>query len=172
MPSKTISTEIVSNKIFFIRGQKVMLDRDLAKLYQVKTIALRQQVMRNKERFPDDFCFQLNEGETNLLVSQFVIPSKQSLGGHQPYVFTEQGVAMLSSVLRSKQAVLVNVAIMRAFVKLRETLSLHKELAVKLKELERKVAGHDVDIHNVFEAIRRLMKEDEKPKRKIGFHED
>ena len=74
MPSKTISTEIVSNKIFFIRGQKVMLDRDLAKLYQVKTIALRQQVMRNKESFPDDFCFQLNEGETNLLVSQFVIP--------------------------------------------------------------------------------------------------
>lgn len=149
-----------------------MLDRDLAELYQVKSIALRQQVMRNKERFPDDFCFQLNEDETNRLVSQFVIPSKQSLGGHQPYVFTEQGVSMLSSVLRSKQAVLVNVAIMRAFVKLRETLSLHKELAVKLRELERKVEGHDVAIHNIFEAIRRLMNENEKPKRKIGFHEE
>jgi len=89
-----------------------------------------------------------------------------------PYVFTEQGVAMLSSILRSKRAAHVNIAIMRAFVKLRETLSLHKELAVKLKELERKVEGHDIDIHNVFEAIRRLMQEDDKPKKKIGFHED
>lgn len=101
-----------------------------------------------------------------------MIPSKRSLGGYQPYVFTEQGVAMLSSVLRSKQAVLVNVAIMRTFVKLRETLSLHKELAAKLKELERKVEGHDADIRAVFDAIRRLMQTPETPKRKIGFHED
>jgi len=170
MPEKTISTEIVSTKIFFIRGQKVMIDRDLAELYWVETRALNQAVKRNMDRFPEDFVFSLSRQEI-INLSQIVISSKIK---HAPnvLVFTEQGVAMLSSVLRSKQAVLVNVAIMRAFVKLRETLSLHKELALKLKELERKVEGHDIAIHNIFEAIRRLMQEDSQPKKKIGFHED
>ena len=144
-----------------------MLDKDLAMLYKVKPIALRQQVTRNQERFPDDFMFQLNDREVDSLVSQNVIPSKRSLGGYNPYVFTEQGVAMLSSVLRSRQAVFVNIQIMRAFVKLRKILATHKELAHKLEELEKK---YDAQFRVVFEAIRQLMKEEEKPKGKIGFH--
>lgn len=147
-----------------------MIDRDLAELYAVSTKRLNEQVKRNKKRFPEDFMFRLTQIEAKELVAicdRFKILKHST---SKPYAFTEQGVAMLSSVLNSERAVLVNVAIMRAFVKLRETLSLHKELAGKLKELEQKVEGHDIDIHNVFEAIRRLMREDEKPKRKIGFH--
>ncbi|MGE0269296.1 MAG: ORF6N domain-containing protein [Candidatus Omnitrophota bacterium] len=184
MPSKIISTEIVTNKIFFIRGQKVMLDRDLAALYGVPTFRLNEQVKRNKKRFPDDFMFQLtwNESESlklqeisseldrNQPRSQSAILKRGKNIKYRTYAFTEQGVAMLSGVLNSDRAITVNVAIMRTFVKLRETLSLHKELAVKLKELESKVEGHDQDIHAVFEVIRRLMKEDENPKKKIGFH--
>jgi hypothetical protein len=170
MSSKTISTEIITGKILFIRGQKVMLDKDLAQLYRVKPIRLREQVKRNRRRFPDDFMFQLTREEVDIMVSQNAIPSRKHLGGYQPYVFTEQGVAMLSTVLNSERAIFVNIAIMRAFVKLREALSLNKELAAKLKELERKVEGHDESIHAIFEAIRRLMREEEKPKGKIGFH--
>lgn len=185
MPTKTISTEIVSRKIFFIRGHKVMIDRDLAGLYGVATKVLNQAVKRNIDRFPDDFMFQLSWEETESLKSQIVTSNQENSQNSRsqnvtlkqgrnvkflPYAFTEQGVAMLSSILRSKQAVHVNIAIMRSFVKLRETLSLHKELALKLKELERKVEGHDIDIRAVFDAIRRLMKEDDKPKKKIGFH--
>jgi hypothetical protein len=170
MSSKTISTEIITGKILFIRGQKVMLDKDLAQLYRVKPIRLREQVKRNRRRFPDDFMFQLTHEEADSMVSQNAIPSRKHLGGYRPYVFTEQGVAMLSTVLNSERAIFVNIAIMRAFVKLREALSLNKELAAKLKELERKVEGHDESIHAIFEAIRRLMREEEKPKGKIGFH--
>ena len=183
MSARSISTEIITNKIFFIRGQKVMLDRELAKLYGIDTKVLNQAVKRNLERFPDDFMFQLTVEETESLRSQFVTSnwsqlrfqietSKGGRGGRRylPYAFTEQGVAMLSSVLRSRQAVLVNVAIMRAFVKLREVLSLHKELAAQLKELEHKVEGHDESIHAIFEAIRRLMAQEERPKKRIGFH--
>jgi hypothetical protein len=144
-----------------------MIDKDLAVLYWVKPIALRQQVARNKERFPEDFMFQLNDAEVDVLVSQNVIPSRSVLGGYRPYVFTEQGVAMLSSVLRSRRAVLANVQIMRAFVRLRKILATYKELARKLEELEKK---YDAQFRVVFDAIRRLMKEDEKPKGKIGFH--
>ena len=161
---------VVEQKIFIIRGLKVMLDRDLAYLYGVKSIVLRQQVKRNKERFPDDFMFQLTEEEAEIMVSQNVIPSRKYLGGYLPYAFTEQGVAMLSGILHSKRAVQVNIAIMRAFVKLREVLSTHKELAYKLKELEQGIEKHDTDIQNIFEAIRRLMAPPESPKRKIGFH--
>ena len=145
-----------------------MIDRDLAELYGVETRVLNQAIRRNKGRFPKDFTFSLTRKEI-MNLSQIVISSAIK---HAPnvFVFTEQGVAMLSSVLRSQRAVSVNIAIMRAFVKLRETLSLHKELAVKLKELEQKVERHDRDIHAVFEAIRQLMKEEEKPKQPIGFH--
>ncbi len=146
-----------------------MLDKDLAYLYKVKPIALRQQVKRNKERFPNDFMFHLTKKEVEILVSQNVIPSKRVLGGYMPYAFTEQGVAMFSGILHSKRAVQVNIAIMRAFVKLREILSTHKALAHKLSKLERKIEKHDVEIKTIFQAIRQLMTPPEKPKRKIGF---
>ena len=163
---------LVEQRILMIRGLRVMLDRDLAYLYEVKPFVLRQQVKRNKERFPEDFMFQLTEKEVNIMVSQNVIPSKSYLGGYLPYVFTEQGVAMLSGVLHGKRAVCVNIAIMRAFVKLRKILSTHKELAHKLAELERKIDKHDKDIGLIFEAIRQLMTPPEKPRRVIGFKAD
>jgi hypothetical protein len=145
-----------------------MLDRDLAMLHEVKTIALRQQVKRNKERFPMDFMFQLSEQETNFLLSQNVIPSSRSLGGFLPYAFTEQGVAMLSSVLRSKRAVQVNIAIMRAFVRLREVLATHKDLARKLDKMEKK---YDHQFKVVFDAIRDLMSPaSSSTRRRIGFY--
>ena len=169
---KIIPSEKIENKIFLLRSHKVMIDRHLAKLYQVKPIALRQHVKRNMDRFPKDFMFKLSKKEAETLVSQNVIPSKISLGGHLPYVFTEQGVAMLSSILKSKRAIHVNIAIMRAFVKLRQILSTHKELAHKLKELERKIENHDNEIQTIFEAIRQLMMPFEKSKRRIGFRVD
>lgn len=153
-----------------IRGHKVMLDRDLAALYGVKPIALRQQVKRNKDRFPEDFMFQLTAAEAESLLSQSVIPSRRSLGGFTPYAFTEQGVAMLSSVLRSKRAVTVNIQIMRAFVKLREMLGTHRELARKLAQLEKRIEGHDEEITAIFEAIRQLMEPPDKASKRIGFH--
>lgn len=152
-----VSINVIAAKILVIRSKKVMLDKDLAVLYGVKPIALRQQVKRNKERFPKDFMFQLTNEEVELMVSQNVIPSKRTLGGYLPFAFTEQGVAMLSSVLRSRRAVLVNIQIMRAFVRLRHILSSHKVFEIKLKELEKKLDSHDVDIHAIFEALRQLM---------------
>ena len=165
-----ITQNLIENKIFLIRGQKVMLSSHLAQLYRVTTSALVQAVKRNIERFPDDFMFKLTDKEAKLVVSQNVIPSIKSLGGYLPYAFTEQGVAMLSSVLRSKRAIQVNIAIMRAFVKLRQILSTHKELAYKLTELERKIEKHDTEIKAIFQAIRQLMAVPKKPKRRIGFH--
>ncbi len=147
-----------------------MLDRDLAALYGVKPIALRQQVKRNKDRFPKDFMFQLTAAEAESLLSQSVIPPRRSLGGFMPYAFTEQSVAMLSSVLRSKRAVHVNIQIMRAFVKLREMLATHRELARKLPQLEKRIEGHDEEITAIFEAIRQLMEPPDKSSKRIGFH--
>ena len=144
-----------------------MLDRDLATLYNVKAIALRQQVKRNLKRFPPDFMFQLSLTETHILVSQNVIPSRRSLGGFLPYAFTEQGIAMLSAVLKSERAVDVSIAIMRVFVKLRELLLSHRDLSRRLDELEQK---YDGQFRMVFEAIRELMKpEPVPPLRRIGF---
>lgn len=149
-----------------IRGQKVMLDRHLAELDRVKPIALRQQVKRNIEHFPSDVMFQLSKVETETLASQTVIPSRRSLGGYLPYSFTEQGVAMLSSVLKSERAVHVNLAIMRVFVRLREILASHKDLARKLEEMEKK---YDAQFRVVFDAIRKLMLPPESRRRPIGF---
>ena len=146
-----------------------MLDFQLAELYGVETRALKQQVRRNIRRFPIDFMFELTNDEIENMVSQSVIPSKSYFGGAKAMAFTEQGVAMLSSVLRSDRAVQVNIAIMRTFVKLRELISTHKELAVKLGELERKLEKHDKQIHTVFEAIRQLMAPPAKPKNALGF---
>jgi hypothetical protein len=161
--------ETIQRQIYLIRGHKVMLDRDLAQLYGVKAIALRQQVKRNPRRFPADFMFQLSKPEAEILISQNVIP-RRSISRALPYVFTEQGVAMLSSVLQSERAVEVNIVIMRAFVRLREVLATHKDLAVKIDALEKKSREHDATIEQIFEAIRELMEpEPVPPSRQIGF---
>jgi hypothetical protein len=163
-----IPVERIEQSILLIRTHKVMLDRDLAQLYGVKAIALRQQVSRNEARFPSDFMFRLNEEEAEALVSQNVIPSKRSLGGSLPYAFTQEVVAMLSSVLRSERAVLVNIEIMRTFVRLRQMLASNVELARKLNTLEKK---YDTQFKVIFDAIRQLMQPlPSKPKSQIGFH--
>ncbi|MBU1006421.1 MAG: ORF6N domain-containing protein [Candidatus Omnitrophica bacterium] len=161
--------ERIERRIFVIRGQKVIIGTHLAELYGVTTSALMQAVKRNADRFPDDFMFKLTRKEITR-ISQFVISLKYS---KSVYAFTEQGIAMLSSVLRSKRAIYVNIAIMRAFVKIRQFLSTHKDLAKKLKELEKKNAKHDVEIQEIFEAIKLLIAQP-KPKRKpqIGFRPD
>ena len=170
-----IPQEVIENKIFMIRGRKVMLGMHLARLYDVETKVLIQAVKRNIERFPEDFMFQLTWEEAQSLRSQIVTLNNDSLkrGRHLkylPYAFTEYGVAMLSSVLNSERAIQVNIAIMRTFGKLREILSTHKELVHKLEELERKFEKHDTEIQSIFDAIRQLMAPPpEKPKRRIGF---
>ena len=141
-----------------IRRQKVILDRDLADLYAVRTKALKQAVRRNAKRFPQDFMFELTKEEFENWRSQFVTSNRDKMGlRYRPMAFTEQGVAMLSSVLKSERAIEVNIAIMRVFVRLREMMATHKELAFKLAELEDRLEGHDEQIQNIFEAIRQLM---------------
>jgi len=151
-----IPQEAIERRIYLIRGQKAMLDSELARLYGVGTRDLNKAVTRNLDRFPKDFMFQLTAKEVQNLMFQF---GTSSWGGTRklPRAFTEQGVAMLSSVLRSKRAIHVNIAIMRAFVRLKAVLSTHKELAHKLDELEQKIERHDADIQSIFEAIRQLM---------------
>ena len=146
-----------------------MLSVDLAMLYQVEPRVLMQTVKRNIKRFPDDFLFRLTLQESKSLRSQIVTLKRGRHSKHPPYAFTEQGVAMLSGVLKSSRAIQVNIAIMRAFVKLRETLALHKELAVKLRQLEQKVVGHDLQIRSIFDAIQELMSPPQKPPKEIGF---
>jgi hypothetical protein len=162
-----ILVEIIERKIYLIRSHKVMLDRDLAELYQVPTRRLNEQVKRNLTRFPADFMFQLSDEEAENLRSQFAT-SSTSHGGRRylPYVFTEQGVAMLSSVLNSERAVQVNIAIMRTFVKLRQMLASNADMARKLAAMENK---YDSQFRMVFDAIRKLMRLPEPKKRKIGF---
>jgi hypothetical protein len=161
-----ILVERIERSILLIRGQKVMLSVHLAELYDVETRALNQAVKRNIIRFPGDFMFQLSEAEAQQLVSQNVIPHKKYFGGSLPYAFTEQGVAMLSSVLNSERAIKVNIEIMRAFVRLRQILASNKELAKRLDELEKK---YDAQFKIVFDAIRQLMAAPEPKKRPIGF---
>ncbi|MFN0159233.1 MAG: ORF6N domain-containing protein [Bacteroidota bacterium] len=169
MKQSVMIPEVIEKRILLIRGQKVMLDSHLAQLYGVSTKRLNEQVRRNLKRFPSDFMFRLTMEESEVLRSQFAT-LKKGRGLHRKYlsyVFTEQGVAMLSSVLNSEQAVLVNVEIMRAFVRLREIISTHKDLARKLEELEKK---YDEQFGVVFEAIRELMTPpDPPPKRRMGF---
>lgn len=167
-----IPTENAINKILIIRNQKVILDRDLALLYKVETRALKQAVKRNIKRFPPDFMFVLFKKEIDLLVSQNVIPSKSYLGGANPMAFTEQGVAMLSSVLKSERAIEVNILIMRAFVKLREIISTHKKVEEKLKEIESKLKEHDDQIVQIIQVINQLITPPASPKKKIGFSID
>jgi len=164
-----IPLERIEQKIFLVRNQKVMLSTHLAVLYNVEVRAFVQAVKRNLDRFPKDFMFQLSRTEFENLKSQIVISSWGGARRSQPYAFTEQGVAMLSTVLKSKKAVKVNIQIMRAFVKLREIISTHKELAQKLKELELAIDSHDQQIQTIFEVINQLIEPPEKTKRKIGF---
>lgn len=163
-----IPIERIYSKIFIIRGRKVMLDRDLAMLYGVETRSLVQAVARNKERFPKDFMFQLEQKEFSNLRSQFVMSSSKHGGLRRlPYVFTEQGVAMLSSVLRSDTAILVNIQVIRAFVQMRELIKSNRELLLKIESLE---IRYDRQFKIVFDAIRSLMKEDDSQKpNEIGF---
>src|SRR5579864_7281725 len=162
-------TASIETRIFMIRGQKVIVDSDLAGLYRVPTKVFNQAVKRNLKRFPKDFMFQLTRKEMNILRSQIVT---SSWGGRRtaPYVFTEQGVAMLSSVLNSERAVLVNIAIMRAFVKLREVMATRKDLTHKIEALERKYVEHDDNIQAIFQAIKELLEPPLPPRRRIGFH--
>jgi hypothetical protein len=167
-----LPVERITQKIYFIRGQKVMLSTDLAEIYGIPHGALNQAAKRNMERFPLDFMFSLDDEEVTHLKSQSVISNKQGRGGarHAPYAFTEQGVAMLSSVLNSPHAVQMNIAIMRAFVRLRQVLMSHDALAQQFRELESKVGDHDDQIRAIFEAIRELLAAPEPKPRKIGFH--
>jgi len=163
-----IAIERIQHAIFVLRGRKVLIDSDLAALYEIETRALVQAVKRNPDRFPEDFMFQLTPGEFAGLRSQTVISNRASRGGRRsaPYAFTEQGVAMLSSVLKSPRAIAVNIEIMRAFVRLRLILASNRELARRLDELE---ARTDARFKAVFEAIRELMAPPETKKRPIGF---
>lgn len=169
MPNLIAAVDITS-KIFMMRGKKVMLDSDLAKLYGVKVKRLNEQVKRNIKRFPGDFMFRVTKEEIASLRSHFATLKQGQNIKHLPYVFTEQGVAMLSSVLNSERAIQVNILIMRAFTKLREILLTHNELATKIEALEKKYAEHDQTIKEIFQAIRQLLDPPVKEKLPIGFH--
>jgi len=170
--SNLIPDETIVSKIYLIRGQKVMLDRDLAELYGVKTFVLNQAIKRNIERFPEDFMFTLTRDEI-MRISQFVISfrfkSNTLKYSKNVNVFTEQGVAMLSGILKSKRAILVNIEIVRTFVKLRQMLATNKEVSRKLSELEKRVGQHDSSIQAIFDAIKKMIEPDKKLKNKIGF---
>ena len=170
MKKEIIPIERIARSIRYLRGEKVLLDSDLAQLYGVTTGNLNKAVNRNRDRFPSDFMFRLTTEETEHLI--FQIGRSKGRGGrrHHPYAFTEQGVAMLSTVLNSERAVKVNIAIMRTFVKLRRMLETNRELAQKFSDLERRVGKHDEEISAIIEAIRQLMAPPEKPRREIGFH--
>jgi hypothetical protein len=161
----------VEHKIHLIRGQKVMLDRDLAAIYGVPTFRLNEAVKRNRKRFPPDFMFQLNKDESISLTSQIAM-SKERRGGRRtlPYVFTEHGVAMLSTVLRSERAIQMNIAIMRAFIRLREMIAAHKELAARIEKLEKSHGDHVSILSMLIEEIRTIKALPEPSKRRIGFH--
>jgi hypothetical protein len=161
----------IEDMICLIRGQRVMLDSDLARIYGVSTMRLNEQFKRNSDRFPSDFAFQLVQQEFTNLISQFAISSLHGGRRKLPRVFTEHGALMLASVLNSPIAVEASVRVVRAFILMREQLAAHKELAGKLADLEQRVGGHDAAIHDLFEAIRQLV---EPPvpenRREIGFH--
>ena len=165
-----VQPEQIEQVILLIRGQRVMLDRDLAALYGVETKNLNKAVRRNIGRFPADFMFQLTANEADGLRFQLGTLKRGQHFKYLPQAFTQEGVAMLSSVLRSPRAVQVNIAIMRVFVRLRAALALHQELAHKLAELERRMEGHDASIQALFDAIRELAAPPANPGREIGFH--
>lgn len=164
-----ISIEPIESKILLIRGQKVMIDRDLAELYGVPTKVLNQAVKRNIERFPSDFMFLLTKDEKNELVTNCDRLSPLKYSSALPRAFTEHGAVMLASLLNSPAAIKTSILVVRAFIHLREILSTHYELAQKLKELESKIKTHDKQITVILEAVNQLLTPPEKPKKKIGF---
>jgi hypothetical protein len=166
-----VPVERIESRILLVRGHKVILDSDLAELYGVTTKRLNEQVKRNHERFPGDFMFQLTFEEAKSLRSQFATSSQRHGGRrYRPYVFTEHGAIMAAGVLNTHRAIEVSVYVVRAFVKLREMLRAHKELARKLAELEKRIEGHDEEIVALFEAIRQLMEPPAKSTKRIGFY--
>ena len=172
LKTEKLVPESVSQRIHYLRGQKVMLDSDLAFLYNVETRVLVQAVKRNVSRFPSDFMFQLTNEEWAALRSQNVISKERGGRRYLPYVFTEHGTLMLSSILNSETAIEVGLVIVRTFVQLREMLSTHKELAIKLEELERKTTSHDQAIAGLIDAIRNLMQSSTSSSTPIGFTAD
>lgn len=171
-----ITDDVIINKIYRLRGEKVMLDKDLAEMYEVKSRRLREQVKRNEDIFPEHFMFQLTKTEMEIMVSQNAIPSKKHLGGTLPYVFTEHGILQLANVLKSKSARKMSIRIIEVFVKMTKMLSTHKDILLKLEQLEKKLMKHDErsnmheqEIRVLFEAINRLIGRSNKPRKKIGY---
>jgi hypothetical protein len=164
-----IPDEVVISKIYFIRNEKVMLDRDLAELYDIKAIRLREQVKRNQLRFPENFMFQLTEQEADDMVSQNAIPSKQALGGSLPFAFTEYGVLMLANVLKSERAIKMSIRIIELFVKLREMLLLHKDVQIMVEKVEKKLIKQDQKIELLFTYLNKFLEKEEKPRTPIGY---
>lgn len=168
-----ITETLIESKIYFIRGQKVMLDNDLAEMYGVETRALKQAVKRNNDRFPEDFMFEMTiEEAENLSRSQFVILKRGQNIKFRPFAFTEHGVLMLSSVLRSEQAIQVNIQIMRVYSKMKELLVMHKDILLKLEKLEKKTDKHDTDIKLIFDYIKKLIEHPKEKTQRIGFKKD
>lgn len=172
--SLVLQEAIIASKIITIREEKVILDVHLAELYEVETRALKQAVRRNKDRFPDDFLYELTEAEVEDVVSQNVIPSRRHLGGAVPFAFTENGVAMLSSVLTSKRAVEVNIAIMRTFTMLRKMLLLQKDIIHEIAQIKRHLSGQDSNITLIFEYLKqfeeaRARELEQKERSRIGY---
>jgi len=164
-----LTDDLILKKIYCLRKQKIMLDRDLAELYGVQTIRLREQVKRNINRFPLNFMFRLTEKEAVTMVSQNAIPSKKQMGGSLPYAFTEHGVLMLAAVLKSDKAMNVSVRVIELFVKMREMLSTNKDILLQVEKLENKITAHDQDIQLIFEALRKLLNPVQEPRPRIGF---
>jgi len=172
--SVQIKNEIIMNKIYIVRGQKIMIDRDLAELYNVETKRLKEAVRRNINRFPEDFMFEMTEDELRNWRSQFASSNFSDKMGlrYAPFCFTEQGVTMLSCILNSDRAISVNIQIIRIFISMREMLMTNKDILLKVEQLERKVNKHDEDIQLIFRYLRQLLNPPQEPRRKIGFIQD
>ncbi len=164
-----IPDETLISKIYQLRNKSVMLDRDLAELYDVKAYRLREQVKRNINRFPENFMFQLTEKEVELMVSQNAIPSKQHLGGYLPYAFTEHGVLQLSNVLKSERANLISIKIIELFVKMREMLLTHKDILMQLEEMKKSIAGQEDRVDLIYNYLVQFIDIQKKPRTEIGF---
>ena len=169
-----IPNEVITNKIYLIRGQKVMLDRDLAELYDVKNIRLREQVKRNMDKFPEHFMFRLTEMETDLMVSQNAIPSKKHLGGSLPYVFTEHGILQLANVLTGDIATKMSIRIIEVFVQMREAITDNLSIKLEIEDIKKKLSNQNKNIELVFSYLDELIdkKENEKPRTQIGYKKD
>ena len=168
---KTLYDNDIVEKIYIIRGQKIMLDRDLAEMYGVQTSRLNEAVKRNKTRFPNDFMFHLNPEESEVLISQIAISKKEGRGGTRklPFAFTEQGVAQLSSVLRSETAIQVNIQIIRVYTKMKQLLLDNKDLWLKIEKIERALLKKDEEVQAIFNLLKKFLVIEEKPRQPVGF---